>query len=466
MDQVVIENYRCFHHRQTARLAPLTLLVGDNSTGKTSFLALLRSLWNYAFAFQEPDFKMEPFDLGSFDEIAHYRGASGGRADTFEAMLSLKCCKKNTDVFKEMPFEFKVVFGRHGTTPIPIERRIKRGTYWTREILETGKSSKIQVGTHRGSWDIALPGGFREQSQTLGRPFEISMLLESFFSVFKEEGGNKPAEIATFKEKVFRPVSSSPPIEEEDANALVDLPWTFAREFMQDGDSTQSFAGAPVRSKPRRTYDPAKPAFDPEGDYVPMLLANEFSLNREGWNDLKTNIEKFGKDAGLFNDIEIKKLGKSGSAPFQVQLRKRGRQRRGPYRNLIDMGYGVSQVLPILTELVRGHRSPLMLLQQPEVHLHPSAQAALGSLFCQIAGVGRRLVVETHSDHLLDRVRMDIRDKTSDLTSDDVSILFFERKDLDTHIYPIRIDEYGNIQDAPPSYRRFFMEEVRRSLGI
>ena len=63
-------------------------------------------------------------------------------------------------------------------------------------------------------------------------------------------------------------------------------------------------------------------------------------------------------------------------------------------RNLIDVGYGVSQVLPVITELLRSEAPPLFLLQQPEVHLHPSAQAALGSLFCQIAGKERQIIVE------------------------------------------------------------------------
>ena len=49
MDRITLENYRCFREKQTARLAPLTLLVGNNSTGKTSFLALIRALWDVAF---------------------------------------------------------------------------------------------------------------------------------------------------------------------------------------------------------------------------------------------------------------------------------------------------------------------------------------------------------------------------------------------------------------------------------
>ena len=110
--------------------------------------------------------------------------------------------------------------------------------------------------------------------------------------------------------------------------------------------------------------------------------------------------------------------------------------------------------------------APLFLLQQPEVHLHPSAQAALGTLFCQVAGPDRQLIVETHSDHLLDRVRMDVRDGKVPLKPDDVSILYFERGDLDVRIHSLRIDEEGNILDAPPGYRRFFMEETNRSIGL
>ena len=89
MDSITLENFRCFRERQTARLAPLTLLVGENSTGKTSFMALIRALWDVAYEHEIPDFKEEPYDLGSYDEIVHHRGARGGRAKTFEAGFSV-----------------------------------------------------------------------------------------------------------------------------------------------------------------------------------------------------------------------------------------------------------------------------------------------------------------------------------------------------------------------------------------
>ena len=98
------------------------------------------------------------------------------------------------------------------------------------------------------------------------------------------------------------------------------------------------------------------------------------------------------------------------------------------------------------------------------MYLHPSAQAALGSLFCQVAGPRHQLIVETHSDHLMDRVRMDVRDGVSGLKPEDVSILFFERRGLDVRIHSLRIDKEGNVLDAPDGYRQFFMDEMSRSL--
>ena len=198
-----------------------------------------------------------------------------------------------------------------------------------------------------------------------------------------------------------------------------------------------------------------------------MYLAHLNARKRmSAWNRLKEALEAFGKDSGLFDEIAIRRLGKLESEPFQLQIRKFGRSLKGPKRNIIDVGYGVSQVLPVVAELLGNQLTPVFLLQQPEVHLHPSAQAALGSLFCRIAGPERQLIVETHSDHMLDRIRMDVRDGVFGLKPEDVSILFFERRNLAVQIFSLRIDDQGNLCDAPQSYRRFFMDEVRRSLRL
>ena len=85
---------------------------------------------------------------------------------------------------------------------------------------------------------------------------------------------------------------------------------------------------------------------------------------------------------------------------------------------------------------------------------------------CSVASAKRQILVETHSDHLIDRVRLDVRDSRTDLKPNDVSILFFERQGEEVEIHNLGIDKEGNILNAPSSYRQFFMDEVNRSLGL
>ena len=437
MDRITLENFRCFREAQTARMAPLTLLVGENSTGKTSFLALIRALWDVR-GFRVPDFKEEPYDLGSFDEIAHHRGARGGRADTFSAGFDLA-----REGEKGAVTRFKITFDRKGTTPIPVKRRIAdEGNHiWIEHRLRKDQSWEALFGTPKGVWRRELGHPLIDDDRVL--PFYFILGRRDRRHLTAVEGSRQPSDRDWERiERVFRSVLTRSSFGEE------------------------PYASASVRSKPHRTYDPSRPTRDPEGDHMPMYLANIRFEKEKMWQRLKKTLEEFGREAGLFDEISVRLLGKKQGDAFQIQIRKYGSKSEGPRRNLIDVGYGVSQALPIVTELLRGDAPPMFLLQQPEVHLHPSAQAALGSLFCRIAGPKRQLVIETHSDHLLDRVRMDVRDGKATLKPEDVSILYFERGDLDVRIHSLRLDEQGNVLDAPPSYRAFFMEETRRSLGL
>ncbi len=453
MDNITLRNFRCFREKQTVRLAPLTLLVGENSTGKTSFMAMIRVLWDVAYGPRVPDFKEEPYDLGSFDEIAHYRGGKGGRAETFEAGFNVvpeatRGKKRHVDT-NGQPYRFEVTFKKRGAVPGPVKMRLFHEAAWVEVRLED-QLWQASFGTSRGTWKSS--DTFPDLKDVDYDPMFFFYYLSSRMMV-----GDRESEV----ELVTLQGSGSPTdrdweLIEQLVNTHIQGKFGYHRE--------QPYASAPVRSKPRRTYDPARTARDPEGDYIPMYLADVHSQNKVKWRAFKSMLERFGQTAGLFDEILVKPLGNKESGPFQVQIRKYGSRTKGPQRNLIDVGYGVSQVLPVITELLRPDAPPMFLLQQPEVHLHPSAQAALGSLFCQVAGPDRQLVVETHSDHLLDRVRMDVRDGTAALKPDDVSILFFERGDLDVHIHSLRINEEGNILGAPPGYRQFFMEETTRSL--
>jgi predicted ATPase len=230
---------------------------------------------------------------------------------------------------------------------------------------------------------------------------------------------------------------------------------------IQSQFATRPYAFAPIRTSPQRTYDPVSSEPRPEGSHIPMLLATlARSASSQGWRAMQSALQDFGSKSGLFDGIEIVNKGRKESDPFQIGIRS-----GGPAVNLIDVGYGVSQSLPLLVDTIRqaaGHE--LFLLQQPEVHLHPRAQAELGSFFASQARKDRKFVIETHSDHLVDRVRMEVRRKK--LKPEDVSLLYFERGKHGATIHNLELDRNGGIVNPPEGYRQFFLNEERDLLGI
>ena len=138
--------------------------------------------------------------------------------------------------------------------------------------------------------------------------------------------------------------------------------------------STAVFSIAPIRSRPERTYDATSVSDDPEGSEVPMHLMLIQATKKKRWEELKHELNQFGRCSGMFQNIEVKNLASPGG-PFQLKVKV-----RGPNSNIIDVGYGVSQIMPILVQILDPPSSrapvteiPFFLLQQPEVHLHPES---------------------------------------------------------------------------------------------
>ena len=429
--EVRLRNFRCFGSRQTVRLRPLTLLVGDNSTGKTSFLAAVRAIWDAVHQQTEPDFRAAPYDLGAFREIvfSEGEGKGGGSFEIGFSGLSRRGRK----------FDADITFDSRSAVPFPAIVSLKTEKAWITYEPEEENDIIVKFGSRDNSWRFRLD---RER-------FPINPFEPLFFIDFAIRSLD---DLAIPLKKVCGTM------DEPDADTIETVSNIFTDVSFRRG---KPFASAPIRSSPRRTYDPTRPLPDPEGSYVPTYFANVKFRDKDQWNRLKTSLEGFGKSSGLFHEIEVNLLGDMEGGPFQLEIRIGGNAKTGRRRNLIDVGYGVSQALPVLTEVLRPD-APMLLFQQPEVHLHPSAQAALGSLFCSAAAAGRQLIVETHSDYIIDRVLLDIRDKRTDLTPDDVSILYFERADHAVTIHSIRIDAEGNVLDAPEGYRKFFKDELQR----
>ena len=442
--EITLRDFRCFRERQAVPLAPLTLLVGENSTGKTSFLAAAQAAWDAAHGSGEPDFHTPPYDLGAFPDIVHRRGARANGADSFAIG------------FKERApgdplLEFEVTFESRDAAPVPATIAWRRGAVSVEHRRAKGEPDRIVFESPCGSWSHPAIGE--------PPPFAASWVT-GFFSRLRHAAADGDPGGLLDEFEAFSETSERQP-NPEDLAAFSAL-W---ERFTRVPPEVPPFASAPIHPPPRRTYDPTKVGSDPWGADVPSRFASLEFRDKAGWAVLKGKLDAFGRDSGLFDDFSVNQLTRIEGGPFQLQVRKFGKNgRKGPKRNLMDVGFGVSQVLPTLAALFRADGPPMFLLQQPELHLHPSAQAALGSLFCETASSGRQLIIETHSDYILDRIRLDVRDRRTKLKPEDVAILYFERGGLDVRIHPIRFDEDGNVRDTPPNYRRFFIDEVNRSI--
>ena len=211
---------------------------------------------------------------------------------------------------------------------------------------------------------------------------------------------------------------------------------------------------APLRTRPRRTYDELNEEFKPEGDHIPLVIARLLAAKQRDTTGKELDaLMRFGAASGLFEKIDVKRMGRQPSDPFQVRVKM-----KGPDANLIDVGYGVSQSLPIVIDSIVAPNNEILLVQQPEVHLHPKAQAALGSFFAELVSTtSKQFIIETHSDYLIDRVRIAVADGT--ISAKKVQLLYLDREGLDIKVYALDLDDLGNITNAPPNYRSFFLHE-------
>lgn len=127
-----------------------------------------------------------------------------------------------------------------------------------------------------------------------------------------------------------------------------------------------------------------------------------------------------------------------------------------------QVGYGVSQIVPLVVEVIAGE-FPLTLLEQPELHLHPRLQAAFGSVLEEAvtANPARQFIIETHSETLLQRLRKLIR--TGHLLPEMVSIVYIEKTPDGSQALPIRLDSQGNFLDPWP--HGFFEEGFDELFG-
>ncbi|MDM8522449.1 DUF3696 domain-containing protein [Desulfococcaceae bacterium HSG8] len=125
-----------------------------------------------------------------------------------------------------------------------------------------------------------------------------------------------------------------------------------------------------------------------------------------------------------------------------------------------NVGFGLTHVLPVIVALVSAKPGELIIIENPETNLHPKGQSKLGELMARTALNGVQLFVETHSDHIINGIRITI--KETKLTPDNVAISYFQRNSDEhiTEICNIGVDENGKIMDWPDG----FLDEWNNSL--
>lgn len=430
--QFIVRDVRCFAGENRFNVKPLTLLVGENSTGKSTALGCLHALAASARkGFTTLDFDAEPYRMGVFDNIVR-------RAEPRREKFELGVETGGADGMPNIRLAFKRK--NKGAEPV-IDEAVLR--------LEDAR--------------VVM----KSRSQPPGEPFFDGKIKENKQGYAIDWHDDYP--LPRCLDSVARVAASTPEFKEQ-AGVLhrmqgQDRAGVRAHDFPAWRPiPLDVISSAPIRSRPERTYNPSQDSPTPGGSEIPMTLMNLDERRRQA---LKSRLVDFGRDSGLFSNIQVVRLGDSPAAPFQLLFCPGDAAfEKAAGSNLVDVGYGISQSLPILVNLLNREAPACFLLQQPEIHLHPRVQAELSTLLAALTrSHAHSFIVETHSDYIIGRVRIEIM--AGNIAPDDVSLIYFEaQKDRTTKVHNIGFDRQGNLLDAPQDYRRFFLRESDRLLGF
>ena len=418
--ELYIDNYKGFVDT-IIPIRDVNFFVGENSTGKTAVLNLLEIVTSPNFWF-EPDFNPGNIELGYFSEMVSQFGTDqksfsigvymdeSRREKPYGGYVWLKFIEKESSPSVS---EFRFISGLksvwcevEGNTKIIIKTKdiIGEGLSFCDWIHDTEDYVDFKTIEEKGN----IPFGF------------MRSIVEG-----ELEGHN------------YR------------HGGTVIMPRRYNRFIWM----------APIRAKAHRWYESYKVSFSPEGEHTPLFLKKyltSISTSAKRTAFLAA-MNDFGKNSGLFDEVQVKSDTKE--TPFALYVRY------GKLCVIItNVGYGVSQVLPLVVEMLTS-RGDSFAIQQPEVHLHPRAQAAFGELLFKVATNHKnRVIVETHSDYLINRFRFSVNKSRSKVNA---QVLYFQRHEDGIHTSVMPIDNKGEFAgEVPQGYMDFFFEEELKMLEL
>lgn len=422
-----MDNYRGFKNT-FLELKKVNFFLGDNSSGKTSILSLI-SLFSDPLFPIERSFNTKNFELGLFGDVADNK---------YKAEMTIGYIRS----FKRREI-------RHIAMLLLRFQRNKDGGFKLKEY----------------------------KSITNKQPYRFKIYPENkvrFYQFEKLKKLPKDQELLSFFQEQIKEFNTTKKYKRQDDSYYVVAANGFARYIMHREDTISNPSSLfprplydlslwvpPIRTSPKRFYELITSGEHTEE--TPYVLNDLYkaSLKDPTKKNLLKEIEDFSNQANLFRSITLKSFNKSGTSPFSIELELNP----GNKRNLFYLGYGVSQSLPVITTIVLRSPHPIFLIQQPEVHLHPKAQATIGDLvFCKALKDRKQFIIETHSDYIVDRFRLALH-RSPDKVS--AQVVFFERTDTSNQLHTIAIEETGKYaEEQPKQFREFFIKEAMSLLEI
>jgi predicted ATPase len=168
---------------------------------------------------------------------------------------------------------------------------------------------------------------------------------------------------------------------------------------------------------------------------------------------IQKNVISWLRKAGVANDLKVNSLS---DRHYEIRLRH---PVTGEYSNFADVGYGNSQIIPVLVAGYNLQRGGTLLVEQPEIHLHPRAQAELGNFFRDLYERRIQSFIETHSEHLVLRLQQYVASGL--IHSEDIVFYYVHARGRSKKVSQMTLDALGRFEQAWPE--GFFPERLEEA---
>lgn len=410
-----LKNFKAWRESGVIRLAPVTLLLGSNSTGKSSLIQSLLLL-KQTTASPDPaihlnlggDEANDYFNFGHFEDVL----TQGATPRQFEIAFDFNQ-PQPTSTDSSASYVFSAVYAKNSAGAAVVQEcRLENGNNKFRALRKEKAAYSLFVG---------------DENQPRGKSRNYA-----------------PEQSLSFSAETIQMLGN-------DGRDLQNLSLAVRRELKRI-----AYLG-PLRRKPERDYvwnktRPGDLNIDGHGS-INALFSSAFLRGKDNGEDIIAGVSKFLARMGVAERLEVKQLGHS--TRYQIMV-----HRDGVEANLRDVGIGISQVLPVLTLAYFAEPGSTVLLEEPEIHLHPLAQSVLAELFVEISKERNiQFIVETHSEHLFRRLQTLLAKKY--INPSDCALYFVEREGADARLKNLEVNEFGAIRQWPDKFFGDAMGEAR-----